>query len=164
MNDHDIENLLTSLAPARPSAALAQRVDHELEQDMRWALLPAARRSPRWLPPVMWTTLGAAAAVLVMSFASTNIAETNGSPAMAAASALPAAALTNTSVMPVSTIREIVDAQDEGIRYNETSRLPEQHMRIVSLERKEWIDPRDGAHIMIEMPSEDNVVLPVAFQ
>jgi hypothetical protein len=37
-------------------------------------------------------------------------------------------------------------------------------MRIVSLERKEWIDPRDGAHIMIEMPSEDNVVLPVAFQ
>jgi hypothetical protein len=158
MNDHDIENLLTSLAPARPSAALAQRVDHELEQDMRWALLPAARRSPRWLPPVMWTTLGAAAAVLVMSFASTNIAETNGSPA------LPAAALTNTSVMPVSTIREIVDAQDEGIRYNETSRLPEQHMRIVSLERKEWIDPRDGAHIMIEMPSEDNVVLPVAFQ
>jgi hypothetical protein len=37
MNDHDIESLLTSLSPARPSAALAQSVDRELESDLSWA-------------------------------------------------------------------------------------------------------------------------------
>lgn len=162
MNDHDLENLLTSLAPARPSAALAQRVDHELEQDMRWALQPAARRSPRWLQPVMWTSLGAAAAVLIMSFASTNVAPTMSGPAFATTTELPASS--SPAMFPVSTIREIVDTQNEGIRYNETSRLPEQHMKIVSMERRAWIDPRDGAHITVEVPSEDSVILPVSFQ
>ena len=154
MNEHELESLLTSLTPASPSAALAQRVDRELEQDMRWALRPASR-APRWLPPMMWTTLGAAAAVVVMSLGQTNVASpSEGSFALA----------NSTSVMPVSTIREVVDTQDEGIRYNETSRLPEQHMKIVSLERHAWIDPRDGAHITVEMPREDSVVLPVSFQ
>lgn len=154
MNEHELESLLTSLTPARPSAALAQRVDRELEQDMRWALHPASR-APRWLPPMMWTTLGAAAAVVVMSLGQTNVASPSGGSFALANSA---------SVMPVSTIREVVDTQDEGIRYNETSRLPEQHMKIVSLERHAWIDPRDGAHITVEMPREDSVVLPVSFQ
>lgn len=154
MNDHDIESLLTSLAPARPSAALAQRVDRELEQDLGWALRPS-RRTPRWLPPLMWTSFGAAAAVVVMNLASPGTVGISGSGL--AASKAPA-------VLPVSTIREVVDTQDEGIRYNETSRLPEQHMKIVSLERRAWIDPRDGAHITVEMPREDSVVLPVSFQ
>jgi uncharacterized membrane protein len=129
-------------------------VDRELEQDMRWALRPTSR-APRWLSPVMWTSLGAAAAVAIMSLGQTNIVSPS-KPAFALAS--------STSVMPVSTIREVVDTQDEGIRYNETSRLPEQHMKIVSLERHAWIDPRDGAHITVEMPREDSVVLPVSFQ
>jgi hypothetical protein len=154
MNEHELESLLTSLTPARPSAALAQHVDHELEQDMRWALRPASR-SPRWLPPMMWTSLGAAAAVAIMTLGQTNSANTSE----------PAFALERSpSVMPVSTIREVVDTQDEGIRYNATSRLPEQHMKIVSLERHAWIDPRDGAQITVEMPREDSVVLPVSFQ
>jgi len=104
---------------------------------------------------MMWTTLGAAAAVTIMSLGQTNSASP-GESAFALAS--------SPSVMPVSTIREVVDTQDEGIRYNETSRLPEQHMKIVSLERHAWIDPRDGAHITVEMPREDSVVLPVSFQ
>lgn len=104
---------------------------------------------------MMWTSLGAAAAVAIMSLMQTNTASTSG----------PAFALTSpTSIMPVSTIREVVDTQNEGIRYNETSRLPEQHMKIVSLERHAWIDPRDGAQITVEMPREDSVVLPVSFQ
>lgn len=159
MNDHELENLLASLAPARPGAALAQRVDRDLEQDMLWALSPAPRRATRWLPPVCWTSLGAAAAVLVMSL--TPAGSTAGhSSALTAATTIPA----SPALFPVSTIREIVDAQDEGIRYNAVSRLPEQHMKIVSLERRAWIDPRDGAHITVEMPSEDSLILPVAFQ
>jgi hypothetical protein len=154
MNEQELESFLSSLTPARPSATLAQRVDRELEQDMRWALRPV-RRSPRWLPPMMWTSLGAAAAVAIMSLAQTNVASTS-EPAFALAR--------SPSVMPVSTIREVVDTQNEGIRYNDISHLPEQHMKIVSLERHAWIDPRDGAHITVEMPREDSVVLPVSFQ
>jgi hypothetical protein len=57
-----------------------------------------------------------------------------------------------------------MEAQDEGIQYNDVSRLPEQHVRLVSMERRAWIDPRDGAKIIVEMPREESVVLPVSFQ
>lgn len=150
MNEHDIESLLTSLSPARPSAALVERVDRELEQDLSWARAPK-RKSPTWWTPVMWSSLGAAAAVLVMS-------------ALPGEEASTSSLAQNSSVMPVSTIREVVDAQDQGIQYNDISRLPEQHVKLVSLERHAWIDPRDGAHIMVELPREDSVVLPVSFQ
>lgn len=152
MNDHDIETLLTSLSPARPSAALRQSVDRELELDLSWARAPK-RKASRWFTPVIWSSLGAAAAVLVMSAMPAGEA---GSSSAALARAA--------SVMPVSTIREVVDTQDEGIQYNDISRLPEQHVKLVSMERHTWIDPRDGAHITVEMPREDSVVLPVAFQ
>lgn len=150
MNEHDIESLLTSLSPVRPSAALVERVDRELEQDLSWARAPK-RKSPTWWTPVMWSSLGAAAAVLVMS-------------ALPGEQASTSSLAQNSSVMPVSTIREVVDAQDQGIQYNDISRLPEQHVKLVSLERHAWIDPRDGAHITVELPREDSVVLPVSFQ
>lgn len=150
MNEHDIESLLTSLSPARPSAALVERVDRELEQDLSWARAPK-RKSPTWWTPVMWSSLGAAAAVLVMS-------------ALPGEEVSTSSLAQNSSVMPVSTIREVVDAQDQGIQYNDISRLPEQHVKLVSLERHAWIDPRDGAHITVELPREDSVVLPVSFQ
>jgi hypothetical protein len=152
MNDHDIETLLTSLSPARPSAALRQSVDTELEQDLSWARTPK-RKAPHWFTPVMWSSLGAAAAVLVMS--TMPVGEVSSANATLARAS---------SMMPVSTIREVVDTQDEGIQYNDISRLPEQHVKLVSMERHTWIDPRDGAHITVEMPREDSVVLPVAFQ
>jgi hypothetical protein len=153
MNDHDIESLLQSLSPAKPSNALTKSVDHELEQDLSWA--GTAKRAPNlnWFAPVMWTSLGAAAAVMVMGAMPVSLVNT-GSPAL---SRVP-------SVMPVSTIREVMEAQNEGIQYNDVSRLPEQHVRLVSMERHAWIDPRDGAQITVEVPREDSVVLPVSFQ
>lgn len=159
MNDTELENLLISLAPARPGAALTQRVDQELAQDLRWALR-SQRRVPSWLSPVLWTSLGAAAAVAVMSLPTREEAAGLGDRLVAAKATAPL----TPSVLPVSTIREVVQAQDEGIRYNSSSQLPEQHMKIVSLERRAWIDPRDGAHITIEVPREDSVIMPVSFQ
>jgi len=154
MNEHDIESLLQSLPPAAPSAALARRVDSELEQDMQWARQPQ-RRPVRWLAPVMWSSLGAAAAVLVMSVAP---------QAVPAAHNRLAQAVDMPALLPVTTIREVVDTQDQGIRYNSQSLLPEQHVLLVSLERHAWTDPRDGAQITVEVPREESVVLPVAFQ
>ncbi len=153
MNDHDIESLLQSLSPAQPSVTLAKRVDLDLEQDLSWARNQKRTPNFKWFAPVMWTSLGAAAAVMVMSVFSAHSVNTG----RATLSQSP-------SVMPMSSIREVMEAQDEGIKYNDVSRLPEQHVRLVSMERHAWIDPRDGAQITVEMPREESVVLPVSFQ
>jgi hypothetical protein len=153
MNDQDIESLLKSLSPAKPSAALTKSVDRELEQDLSWARTPKKAPNLSWFAPVMWTSLGAAAAVLVMSTVSVGSVNTGGQTLSQAP-----------SVVPMRTIREVMEAQDEGIQYNDVSRLPEQHVRLVSMERHAWIDPRDGAQITVEMPREDSVILPVSFQ
>jgi hypothetical protein len=153
--DPNFENFLQSLAAAPPSEKLRSRVAHELDLDSQWLPAPRRRLAPRWLAAPAWGALGAAAAVALMTAFDTNRAEPN-------------AALTRStpvsSVMPVTVIRELVDAQDEGIRYNSQSRLPEQHVNYVTVERRAWIDPRDGAEITIEVPREEKVVLPVSFQ
>jgi len=154
MNEHDLETLLAGLQPRGPSSALNQRVEHELELDRHWMHAPLPRRQRLWTP-VFWSSLGAAAAVLVMSLLPAN-------PTVGTSTEI--ASIPSPTVLPVSTIREVVDAQNEGIQYNADSRLPEQHVKLMTLERHAWIDPRDGAHITLEMPREDSVILPVNFQ
>lgn len=159
MNEHELENLLSGLAPRGPSAAMTRQVEHELELDRQWMRDPARRRQA-WMAPVFWTSVGAAAAVAFMGLLSTPAAS---SGVNLAAVSVPAAAAAP-AVLPVSTIREVVGAQNEGIQYNADSRMPEQHLKLMSMERHAWIDPRDGAHITVERPREDSVVLPVSFQ
>lgn len=156
MNEHELENLLTGLAPRGPSAAMAKQVEHELELDRQWMREPARRRQ-NWQTPVFWSSLGAAAAVAVMGLMP-------GAASSSAKSSLAAVSVPAPAVLPVSTIREVVGAQNEGIQYNADSRMPEQHLKLMSMERHAWIDPRDGAHITVERPREDSVVLPVSFQ
>ena len=153
MNEHDIETLLAGLKPQGPSAALSRQVAKELELDRQWMHLPAQAARQSWWRPLSWSAMGAAAAVLAMSAFS--------GPEVPGASLAAAPA---PSVMPVTTIREVVSAQDEGIQYNASSRLPEQRVKLMSVERHAWIDPRDGAHITLERPREDSVLLPVSFQ
>jgi hypothetical protein len=155
MNETPFENLLKSLPPAAPSATLCARVEHELELDSQWLRMPRRRVAPRWIQAAGWTALGAAAAVSIMSA----LPAPRQPDSSLAAAEMPAPA-----VMPVTTVRELLDARDEGIRYNPQSQLPEQHVKYYSVDRHAWIDPRDGAEITVEVPHEDNVVLPVSFQ
>jgi hypothetical protein len=37
-------------------------------------------------------------------------------------------------------------------------------MRVRSVERHQWIDPRDGAEYTVEVPQVESVALPVKFQ
>lgn len=151
LNEIHLENVLRGLAPAAASPALVQRVDEELKLDMSWlGTTSRPRRSVRWLSSAGWSALGAAAAVAVMSFLP-NPAKSSGS------------LVTAPTVLPVSTIREWEDVQDEGIHYSK-ERLPEQHLRVFARERQTWIDPRDGAQMTVEYPREQKLVLPVSFQ
>lgn len=159
MNEHDVESLLAGLQPRSPSAALTRQVSHELELDRQWMRQPSRSHAARWKTPLVWSGLGAAAAALAMGFVSNpSFTPASGTATLAETSANPP------QIMPVSTIREVVGARDEGIRYNAATRLPEQHLKVVSRESHAWIDPRDGAQITVEMPREDSVILPVSFQ
>ncbi|WP_395745772.1 hypothetical protein [Prosthecobacter sp.] len=166
LNDDELESLLRGLRPTAPSPALTQRVDDELKLDMSWLGTPRRRprQPPQWLMSAGWAALGAAAAIAVMSSLTQQQAG-GGAPALAAAS-LPAPASTAVpapAVLPVSTIREWDDVQDDGIHYS-SDRLPEQHVTLISRERQTWIDPRDGAQMTVEIPLQQKLVLPVNFQ
>lgn len=155
MNDHDIESLLAGLPPRPPSPALVRRVAEDLDLDGQW-LRPARRPAPRrWAVPVLWAAAGAAAALAVMTMIQ---------PPAATPKAALAAPQSAPSLLPVGTIREIVRTEDEGIQFNETSKTHEQRVRLYSLERQAWIDPRDGAQITVELPREESLVLPVSYQ
>lgn len=151
LNESHIESMLRGLSPAAVSPALSQRVDEELKLDMSWL---HTSRSPRhnvkWLSAAGWSALGAAAAVAVMGL----LPHLGTAPSPLAATP---------RMLPVSTIREWENVQDEGIHYSK-ERLPEQHLRVIARERQTWIDPRDGAQMTVEFPREQKVVLPVSFQ
>lgn len=151
-DDTRLENLLRGLAPAAASPALSQRVDEELKLDMSWLHTGTRpRRTMKWLQSASWAALGAAAAVTVMSYLPSPASSSDGTLA------------TTPTVLPVATIREWEDVQDEGIHYTQ-GRLPEQHLRVIARERQTWIDPRDGAQMTVEYPREQKFILPVSFQ
>lgn len=157
MKDNDIENLLRSLAPAAPSPELAHRV----ERDMELAALfrdSAATTTPRrtlpvWLNRVTWTALGAAAAVTVMSALQhpdkTSVVASIATPAL------------NAPV--VTSSREWVAVDDGGIIYSEQGE-PEQVVSVTSVERHRWVDPKDGAEYVLELPQQEAMYLPVSIQ
>jgi len=155
----ELENLLRGLAPAAVSPDLRTRVEEELRLDMSWLSQTVQKpRAVRWLAPVTYAAMGAAAAIVAMSaFSSSVTAPASSQTSIAASTA------SKSGVMPVSTISEWDDVQDEGIRYT-ADRLPEKHVRVRGTERHLYIDPRDGAEIIVEYPREQSLVLPVSFQ
>ena len=165
MKDNDLEHLLSSLRPAPPSPELAQRVqrDMELIAAFREAAPEqepfASRRKPAaWLSNLVWAGLGAAAAVVAMTVFHTSPAGTVSRPLASFQSATSASA-----ILPVSSSREWVDVEDQGISFSVPD-SPERLVKVRSLERRQWIDPRDGAEYTVEVPQEESVVLPMKFQ
>lgn len=161
MNEHDVESLLSGLQPRGPSATLSSRVQHELELDDQWLPAAGARKPQRWRVPLGWAAVGAAAAVALVAVISERPATPSGA---ADSSHLAQSQASSRQIAPVSTIREYVGTRDEGIHYNADSRLPEQHLKVLSLERHAWTDPQDGAQITVEVPREDRLILPASFQ
>ncbi len=161
MNDTNIEHLLRALKPAAPSAELTERVQRDLalaelfrETEPVKAVPPQRPRT--WTTAVLWAGLGAAAAVLVMS--ALPVHPTARPPQHELASTA-----SSTSILPVNSTREWVDVEDEGITFTSPDN-PERRVRVRSLERRQWIDPRDGAEYTVEVPQVESVTLPVKFQ
>lgn len=159
MKETELEQMLAGLAPMPASSRLENRVERDLMIDSGLRVIdggaPArSTQKTRWWQPVAWAALGAAAAIAITGLGP-DIGDTTR----------PGIAGTDTSAqsLPINSTREWLNADDQGVQFN-SEKLPERHVRLVSLERHEWVDPRDGAQIAIEIPHEDTVVLPVEFQ
>lgn len=152
LNDTQLENLLRGLAPAAPSAALAQRVDEELKLDMSW--LSTSRRKPhhqpRWLMSAGWAAMGAAAAIAVMSY----LPQQQRTQGLASVSVSKPAA---------TTLREWDDTQETGI-HRGRSMQAEKHALVVSRELGTWVDPRYGSQLTMDIPSQRQLLMPVSYK
>ena len=163
MNDTELENLLRSMKPVTPSPELAERVRHDLDlvaafRDAQPERIQAKKRPAQWFSNLAWASIGAAAAVAVMGFAQHGTVATANTLAAADASVGTASA-----VMPVSSTREWLNVEDMGISYA-TPDSPTRQMKLVSMERHQWVDPRDGAEYTVELPQEEAVALPIQYQ
>jgi hypothetical protein len=169
MNDANLEHLLRTLKPAAPSAELTERVKHDLAladlfRDPADDVAPVSvkRSKPMtWSSAAFWAGIGAAAAVVVMMALPQGSRFSSNATQLAAA--LPKVAAGAGSLMPVSSTREWVDVEDQGIQFT-TPDNPQRQMRVRSVERHQWIDPRDGAEYIVEVPQVESVALPVKFQ
>ena len=153
MNETDLEKMLAGLAPMSPSARLESRVERDLMLGSSLRIIDGgAPLKPKivWWQPVAWAALGAAAAITITSLGPTGAGTS-------------ARGIASNATLPINSTREWLNADDQGVQFN-SEKLPERHVRLVSMERHEWIDPRDGAQIAVEIPREDTVVLPVEFQ
>lgn len=171
MNDANIEHLLRTMRPTAPTAELTARVERdmalaELFRDAEPAA-PAAvahrvTKNGTWSSAFLWATLGAAAAVLVMmALPGGSVTPPRGDSIVS--SVLPSATASSNGVLPVSSSREWVAVEDQGISFA-TPDNPQRQMRVRSMERHQWIDPRDGAEYIVEVPQVESVALPVKFQ
>ncbi len=165
MNDTNLEHQLRSLQPAAPSEELKARVQRDLalaELFRESAPEAAAHKASSrwaWMSAAAWAGLGAAAAVLVMALLPGGATSL---PTGSVATTTPAS-VASSDILPVSSSREWVDVEDEGITFA-TPDNPERRMRVRSVERHQWIDPRDGAEYTVEVPQVESVALPVKFQ
>lgn len=172
MNETDLERMLSELAPRPVSSRLEGLVERDLMIDSGLRVIDGGSETREtksktrmtWWQPVVWASLGAAAAVAVTSLVPQGDSAGGANFASTKPRSEPVSSLaSNANALPVNSTRQWLNADDQGVQFN-SQHLPERRVRVVSMERHEWVDPRDGAQIAVEIPREDTVVLPVEFQ
>lgn len=156
MNASETERTLQSLQPSLPSDRLESRIAADLDLDRQWMRPKEGHRPARWLSATGWASVGAAAAVVLMFLASDEGAPDSKTAVSGESKPAP-------RILPVATIREWVDAEDQGIQWND-QQGPERRVRLTTMERHAWIDPRDGAEMVVQQPRQETLLLPVNFQ
>ena len=160
MNESDLENELRALRPAAPSAALETRIANNLAvlSVSRPAAPVKARENllGQILRPLLWASVGAAAAVVVMTARPTP-RENLPTPI----AKLPPRAAAEFS--PPETTRELLAAERSAVRYV-ADRGPVREVRASYLEHHAWTNPRTGGRVEIAVPRRDVFLQPIAMQ
>lgn len=163
MNESDLENELRTLRPVSPSAGLETAIARELESSLLSKAVPAPSSGiiprpqesilGRLLSGLCWASCGAAAVILALSLGLVHI------PSLVK----PAVTQKENFFEPAESSREFVAAQDGGLIYT-ADQEPTRVVRYNSMERHVWANPSTGARVEVEVPREDVVLVPVAFQ
>jgi hypothetical protein len=168
MTMNHIENMLRSLVPTSPSPELYERVAHDFALAAKFRdadILPlgnvAHPRKPLF-QPLTWATFGAAAAVVIMSTMQYAHYHTRSGGESLVETQKTAPHLT-TEIPEITSSREFVKVNDDGINFSQAGQAQRQ-LRVKSIERRQWVDPRDGAVYIIETPREHAIVVPVNVQ
>ena len=166
MNESEFESSLRRFTPVKPSPDLAQGVAAALE---RRAPGPVSqpRRAPttsetsllgRWLDRLLWSALGATAAVAITLAIR---------PAPAPEPALTVTqhdAATTAPVAPafqkVLTSSEALDWKDEGIHFD-SSGQPVLKLRRTAVEHQAWADLQNAGVVQVEVPRQEVMYVPV---
>ena len=150
MNNTDFENQLRALRPVAPSDALERRIAAELSTPSSGLVKRGRESWFGWLfPRLGWATAGAVVALGITAITRTEPAAITAPPASAPAVVEQRSA-------------EILNANDEGLtvdRDQGVARL----VRLSSIERRAWVDAT-GAEMIVEVPREELVLVPVAYQ
>ena len=169
MNESDLEKELRSLLPTKPSPQLAERIAAELKAPLVQAHEPAAgvlsrpakqARGFHFLRPWLLAISGLSAIVIGLLAVNWWIKPGSTGIVSKPEQSAPAFALNET---PDESVDELIDAQDEGLVYDEDEQ-PQRQVRITYLERHTWTNPKTGAVVEFEVPREDIVLMPVAMQ
>ena len=160
MNESDLENELRALRPAAPSAVLETRIAAELAAlSTSASVVPARTRESllvQILRPLLWASVGAAAAEVVMTARPTR--HENFPTPLAQ---LPPGEAAEFS--PPETTRELLATEQSGVRY-EAECGPVREVRASYLEHHAWTDPRTGGRVEIAVPRQDVFLQPIAMQ
>ena len=150
MNNTDFENQLRALRPVAPSQALERRIAAELSTPSSGLVKMERESWFGWLfPRLGWATAGA-----VVALGITAITRTEPAAITVPIASAPAVVEQRSA--------EILNANDEGLtvdRDQGVARL----VRLSSIERRAWVDAT-GAEMIVEVPREELVLVPVAYQ
>lgn len=154
MNDTEFEKLLRAIKPAEPGAAFEKRIAFELSANEPGVQNPTAEGWLSWLISRLgWAALGAATALIISAALRT---ETTAPQPLGTTS-------TPTSIPTyIQRSAEILNADDEGITLDGEQGMARQ-VRLTSIERSAWVDAT-GAEMLVEVPREELVLIPVSYQ
>jgi hypothetical protein len=162
MNESDLEAELRALRPVATSPALASRINRDLAESAKVVPPSPAPVAPeesilaKILRPLFWTTIGATAAIAVMS--SRGPVEQPANPRASA----PIAIAPAPDPTPETT-RELLGTQQSDIRYEKDRGLVRE-VRASYLEHVAWTDQRTGGRVEVSIPREDVYLQPIAMQ
>jgi hypothetical protein len=166
MNESEIERQLRTLRPAVPSRHLAEGIARDLAEARR-SVTPV--EEPRtswlglWLDRLLWTGLGAAAAMIVVVVSqpaprkpAAHVAQ-QPSPEVARVSA----PLDSSTLQPVLASEEDMGWHDEGVQFDPHGR-PMLKLTRTAVERRAWADLKNAGVVQMEKPRQEVLWVPVA--
>ncbi len=157
MNESEFETALRRFAPVPPSSALGQGVAASLGLPQ-----PEAPAPPRpsslwlWLDRLLWSGLGAAAAVAI-----TLAARPPVSPKVPEGTAVASAVATAAPpLQKVLASDEALAWQDEGVHFDANGQ-PMLRLRRTAVEHQAWADPQNAGIVQVEVPRQEVMYVPV---